>query len=197
MKALHNISYGLYVLTAKTEKMNGCIINTLTQLTSTPKQVAVTVNKDNFTSQMIEETGIFNVSILDESTTFDLIKRFGFASGKTTDKFLGFTDFAIADNGVPYLTKHANAYISCVVKQKIDVGTHVVFVAEVISDVVLGNGEPLTYARYLQNVKKPLDSNQGKWRCRVCGYVYEGENLPTDFICPLCKHPAEDFVKEK
>ena len=195
MKALHNISYGLYVLTAKTFKANGCVINTLTQLTSTPKQVAVTVNKDNFTTRMIEETGIFNVSILDETTPFDLIKRFGFASGKITDKFSDFEDFALADNGVPYLTRHANSYISAVVKQKIDVGTHIVFVAEVSEDVVLSSHKPLTYAHYLSSLKQQANNSQGKWRCRVCGYVYEGEKLPADFVCPLCKHPAEDFVK--
>ena len=193
MKALHNISYGLYVLTAKTLNPNGCIINTLIQLTSSPKQVAITVNKENFTTKMIEETGVFNVSILDETTSFDLIKHFGFISGKSSDKFLNFKDFALAQNGVPYLTKHANSYISAVVKQKIDVGSHIMFVAEVTDDVVLGNEKSLTYAKYLSDLKKPLNQMQGKYRCKVCGYVYEGNQLPDDFICPICKHPAEDF----
>lgn len=194
MKALHNISYGLYVVTAKTFKASGCVINTLLQLTSNPKQVAIVVNKENFTTSMIEESKCFNVSILDESTPFELIKHFGFASGKTTDKFEGFQDFAISNNGVPFLTKHANAYISAKVTQKIDVGTHTVFVADVTEDVVLGQNKPLTYAHYLANIKK-TQSQPGKWVCKVCGYVYEGDILPPNFVCPVCKHPAEDFEK--
>ena len=197
MKALHNISYGLYILTAKTEKQSGCVINTLIQLTSNPKQVSIVVNKDNHTTKMIKETEIFNVSILNESTPFELFERFGFASGANTDKFHNFEHFAIAQNGVAYITQHTNAYISAKVVQTIDVGTHILFVGEVTDEQVLGNAAPLTYAHYLSHTKPKPTAPKGKWVCKICGYVFEGDNLPDNFICPLCKHPAEDFEKVK
>lgn len=197
MKAVHNISYGLYVLTANTEKQNGCIINTLMQVTSTnPTIISVTVNKENYTCYQIKKTGSFNVSILDMSASFDVFKRFGFASGKDTDKFEGFLDFKIANNGIAYITKSTNAFISAKVVSQVDIGTHITFFAEITEEQILSSNKPITYAYYLENVKpKPESKPAGKvvHICRICGYVYEGDPLPKDFICPLCKHGAEDF----
>ena len=199
MKAVHNISYGLYVLTANTEKQNGCIINTLMQVTSTnPTIVSVTVNKENYTCHQIKKTGAFNVSILDMSSSFEIFKRFGFASGKDTDKFEGFLDFKIANNGIAYITKSTNAFISAKVVSQVDIGTHITFFAEITEEGVLSENKSITYAHYLENVKpKPESKPVGKvvHICRICGYVYEGDPLPADFVCPLCKHGAEDFDK--
>ena len=143
MKALYNISYGIYILTAKGDKNNGCVINTLMQVTSNPCRISITVNKDNYTTKMIEKTGEFNVSILDTMTKFDLIQRFGFSSGKDVDKFDGFDGFAIAKNNIPYITSHTNSYLSAKVVSKTDVGTHITFVADVTEDVVLRETEPI------------------------------------------------------
>ena len=198
MKALYNIPYGVYVLSAKGDKQNGCIINTLLQVTSSPSRISVTVNKDNYTTQLIEKTGVFNVSILDMTTSFDIIQRFGFASGRTIDKFEGFLDYKLADNGVAYITAHTNSYLSAKVVSKTDVGSHITFVADVTADVVLNNNESLLYSYYLSNIKpKPGEHKKTVWVCKICGYVYEGEELPPDYVCPLCKHGAEDFEKKE
>lgn len=197
MKAIFNIPYGLYVLTAKGEKFNGCIINTLQQITSNPLQVSITINKDNYTTKLIEKSGEFNVSILDRNTTFEMIKRFGFSSGRDVNKFLDFTDYKIAKNNIPYITKGVNSYLSAKVISKYDVGTHFTFVAEVSEDVVLNNNPTLTYAEYLNNVKpKPVTNIKTVYVCKICGYVYVGEELPKDFVCPICKHGAEAFEKQ-
>ena len=197
MKHVHNISYGLYVLSANTEKQNACIINTLMQVTSTtPTIISVTVNKENYTCFQIKKTGVFNVSILDMTTTFELIKRFGFSSGKDTNKFDGFNDFKFSKNGVAYITKSTNAFISAKVVSQVDIGTHITFFAEITDEAILSNNKPITYSYYLENVKpKPEQKPAGKvvHICRICGYIYEGDPLPKDFICPLCKHGAEDF----
>lgn len=194
MSALHNISYGVFILSAGKEKPNACVINTLIQLTSSPKQVAITVNKTNHTTKLIEKFGEFTVSILDNSTPFDLIKRFGFQSGSDVDKFESFDNFAIAENGLPYITKHTNAYICARVVKSVDVGTHVIFIAEVTAEKVLAYTAPLTYADYITNIKPKTKLKQGAWVCKVCGYVYMADTLPEDYICPICKHPASDFV---
>ena len=197
MKAVHNITYGLYVLTANTEKQNGCVINTLMQITSsTPTRISISVNKDNFTTSQIKKTGVFNVSILDMTTGFDLIKRFGFSSGKDTNKFDGFSGYKIASNGVAYITQNTNAFISAKVVSEVDNGTHITFFADITEESVLSNEKPITYVHYLENIKpKPESKPAGKvvYVCRICGYVYEGDPIPKDFICPLCKHGVEDF----
>ena len=194
MKAVYNISYGVYVLTAKEQKYNGCIINTLMQVTSSPCRISITINKDNYTTSIIDKTGEFNVSILDMTADFDIIKRFGFASGKNVDKFEGFKDFSLADNGIPYITKQTNAYLSARVISKLDVGTHITYVADVTGESVLSTIQPMTYAYYINNIKpKPESKKSRVYVCRICGYVYEGDELPSDFICPICKHGAEDF----
>jgi flavorubredoxin/flavin reductase (DIM6/NTAB) family NADH-FMN oxidoreductase RutF len=194
--AMFKLSYGLFVLTAKTAKDNGCIINTVTQITDNPKRIMIAVNKANFTHDQIVETGIFNVSILDTGVEFDLIKRFGFASGKDGDKFAG-TDYPRTANGLLYIPEYSNAFISAKVTAMYDYGTHTVFIADVTESKVLAATPSVTYQYYFDHIKpKPAPKQKKKgWICKVCGYVYEGEELPPDFVCPLCKHGAEDFVR--
>ena len=201
-KAVNKISYGLYVLSAKQgEKDNACIINTLSQLTSDPRRVSITVNKQNYTHDMILAEGEFTVSLLTQKVPFDYFKRFGFQSGRDVDKFDGFDACARGENGIYYITKYTNAYISGKVISTLDLGSHTLFVADVTAAEVLDEVPSLTYAYYHSDVKPkpaaPSSSSGVKigWRCKICGYVYEGENLPADFVCPLCKHGAEDFEK--
>ncbi len=197
MKAVYNISYGLYVLTAKTDKHNGCITNTLCQVTTNPNRVTVTVNKQNFTTSQILQTKKFNISILDESTDFELIKRFGFQSGRDVDKFDGVLGWAVADNGIAYITDKANSYLTCEVVEEKDLGSHIQFLADVKGDFVLNSKPSITYAYYQANLKPKPVSKKTIYVCTVCGYVYEGENLPPDYICPLCKHDASVFEKRE
>lgn len=193
-KVMNKLSYGLFVLTAKDgDKDNGCIINTAAQVTTTPNRIIVTVNKENYTHDMIKKTGEFNVSVLDESATFDTFQHFGFQSGRDTDKFAEIT-FARAENGIAYLTKECNAYISGKVTDTIDLGTHTMFIADVTGGEVLSDGSSATYAYYHANIKpsaKPVEKKG--YICTICGYIYEGDSLPADFVCPICKHGAEDF----
>ena len=197
MKAIYNIPYGLYVLTTKSEKMNGCMVNTVQQVTSSPNRIAVAVNKANFSCSEIQKSKTFNVSFLDKTATFELIKRFGFSTGATDNKFEKFNDYKISSNGLPYLTKSSNAYISASVVQEIDLGTHIMFVADVLEDVVLNEIETMTYSYYLSNVKPKIETKKTCYVCRICGYVYEGEELPEDYICPICKHDASAFDKSE
>ena len=199
MNVMFNISYGLYILTAETDKANGCVINALSQVTSTPNRIMIAVNKDNFTAGQILETKKFNISILDEEADFELIKRFGFASGKNTIKFNDFSDYEIAKNGIPYITKGTNSYISAEVVEIIDLGTHYEFLAEVTEEVSLNDVPSITYAYYQENIKPKTASPQKKvvYICSVCGYVYEGDSLPKDFVCPWCLHDAAYFVKKE
>lgn len=196
MNALNNITYGVYILTSSADKFNGCIINTLTQVTSNPLKISITVNKDNYTTKMIEESGNFNVSILDKSTDFEIIKTFGFSSGKDTNKFEDFSDFKLSGNGIPYITKYTNAYISGRVIEKIDLGSHYLFIAEVTDSLALSSNESVTYSYYHTNIKpKPTAQKKNSYVCKICGYVHEGDELPSDFICPICKHGVEAFEK--
>ncbi len=199
-KVMYQLTYGLFVVTAKEgEKINGCITNTAMQVTSSPNRISLTVNKSNYTHDMIVRTGEFNVTVLSEKTPFDLFKRFGFASGRDTNKFEGFSLFAYAANGIPYILQGANAYLSGSVVQSIDLGTHTMFIADVTDGETLSTLPSVTYGYYQKNIKPAPVSSEKKgktvWRCKVCGYEYEGEELPEDFICPLCKHGAEDFEK--
>lgn len=200
-KAMFNLSYGLYVLTAKEGDFdNGCIINTAMQVTSTPNRISITVNKQNKTHDMIKSTGLFNVSMLSQNATFDIFKRFGFQSGSTVDKFKGFENVKRSDNGLYYIDNFANGYISGKVVNEIDLGTHTMFVADVANLDVLSEIPSVTYAYYQANIKpKPEAKKTEKtsYVCKICGYVYEGETLPEDFICPICKHGAIDFEKQK
>ena len=199
-KAMYKLTYGLFVVTARSgEKDNGCIINTAAQVTSSPNRISIAVNKENFTHDMIKETGKFNLSILSEQAGFEVFKHFGFQSGRTVDKFDGFGACARSANGLYYVTEGTNAYISAVVEQAIDLGSHTLFIAAVEDMEVLSDVPAATYAYYQANIKPKPEAKapQGKtvWRCKVCGYIYEGEELPADYICPLCKHPASDFEK--
>ncbi len=194
---MHNIGYGLYVLTAKeNDKQNGCIINTLIQLTSTPNRVSIAVNKQNYTHDMILRTGKFNVSLLTENTPFDVFKNFGFQSGRDCDKFADFKNYKEAANGINYIIDYTNSYLSATVESTIDLGTHTLFIALVDDGEVLSKEPSLTYAYYHKNIKpRPEKTSKKGWRCKICGYIYEGETLPNDFVCPICKHGAEDFEK--
>ena len=202
-KALYNLSYGVFLLGTKTAdgKINACITNTCFQAANGPTRLAISVIKQNLTCQMIEESGVFALSLLDKSCSFETIKRFGYQSGRNTDKFSGF-EYQNADNGCPYITKEACSVIEAKVCNKLDLGTHMLFIAEVTEAKLLSDKDPLTYAEYQKNVKPkaPAESGAGSepkkikgWRCKICGYEYDGAELPADYECPLCGHPAEDF----
>ena len=196
--AMFSLSYGLFVLTARDgAKDNGCIINTVTQLTDTPKRISIAVNKANYTHDMIKKTGVFNVSVLSNDAPFAMFQPYGFQSGRDVDKFAGVQGMARATNGVYYLPYCTNAFISARVTQTIEFETHTLFIADVTEARQLSDVPSMTYAYYFANVKpKPSKlKEQHGWVCKICGYVYEGEELPADFICPLCKHGAEDFEK--
>ncbi len=196
IKALFKISYGLYVVSANENgKDNGCIINTLAQVTDNPLRVSVTVNKLNLTHDMIKHTGNFAVSMLSTSATFDTFKNFGFQSGKTADKFVGVKSER-CENGVLRLSENVNAYVCGKVVNEIDLGTHTMFIADVTEAVTLSSANSMTYTYYQSFVKPKPEAPKVKkgWRCPICGYVYEGEELPADFVCPLCKHGASEFV---
>lgn len=199
-KAMYHLTYGLFVLTARLgERDNGCIINTAGQVTSTPNRISITVNKDNLTHDMVKESGRFNISILSERANFDIFKHFGFQTGRETDKFDGYAACKRSENGLYYITEGTNAYISGTVEQAIDLGSHTMFIASVDDMEVLASEPSASYAYYQSSIKpKPEKKEAGGktvWRCTVCGYVYEGDVLPDDFVCPLCKHPASDFEK--
>lgn len=196
-KAMYKLTYGLFVLTAKDEKKdNGCIINTAMQVTTTPNCVIITVNKENLTHDMVKETGEFNLSILTEKTDFDTFKNFGYQSGRDVDKMKEIT-IARSANGLVYLPDTANAYISAKVVESMDLGTHTMFIANVTDMEILKEESSVTYDFYQANIKpKPEKTEKKKgYICKICGYIYEGEPLPKDFICPICKHGAEDFEK--
>jgi len=200
--ALFKLTYGLYVLTAREgDKDNGCIINVAPQLTDTPPQMLVSVNKQNYTHGMIARTGLFNLSLLTEHTPMSVIQHFGFQSGKDVDKFADCEVEMRAGNGLLYVPRYTNAYLSGKVSQTVDLGTHTLFIAEITESVLLNNDPSLTYDYYHRNIKPkpaaPAASGEGKtrWVCQTCGYVYEGDDMPDDFICPWCKHGKSDFVK--
>lgn len=194
-EALFSLSYGLYLLSAKDgDKDNACIINTAMQVTDVPKRITVAVNKANYTHDMIMKTGEFNVTCLTVKTPFSVFEKFGFVSGKDVDKFEGMTEER-TENGLRYVSDTANAVISGKVIATEDCGTHTMFIAEVTEAKKLSGDKSLTYDYYFENVKpKPITAEKKKgYVCTICGYVYEGDELPADFICPLCKHGAEDF----
>ncbi len=198
--AMFKLSYGLFVLTAKDgDKDNGCIINTAAQLTSSPNRISIAVNKGNYTHDMIVKTGLFNVSILTTEAPFDIFKYYGFQSGRDVNKFPG-SGFPRSRNGLIFITGCTNAFMSGKVIEAHDYGTHTLFIADVTEAQVLSSAPSVTYAYYFDNIKpkppKP-EAKQVGWVCKICGYVYEGEELPADFVCPLCKHGAADFEKLK
>ena len=201
-KAMFKLTYGLFVLTsADGDKDNGCITNTAIQVTSEPNRIAIAVNKANFTHDMMKKAGKFNISVLSQKASFDTFKRFGFQSGRDVNKFEGYEgNFKRAENGILYVTEGTNAFLSAKIYETMDLGTHTLFIADVTDMEVLDSASSCTYEYYQSNIKpKPQApaKPEGKtaWRCTVCGYIYEGDEIPADFICPWCKHPASDFEK--
>lgn len=201
-QTIYKLSYGLFVLTsAQDGKDSGCIINTAGQVTIVPNCISITVNKTNYTHDLIMASKQFNISILSEKADFTLFQHFGFQSGRDVDKFSGYHACKRSQNGLYYVTEGTNGYISGTVEQSIDLGTHTMFIAQVTDMESLSTDPSATYTYYQEHIKpqpKPENHPQkGKtiWRCIICGYEYEGDELPADFICPLCKHPASDFVK--
>lgn len=207
-EAMFKLSYGLFALfTNDGKRDNACIINTAMQMTDDPKRLVICVNKDNYTCEVLKNTGVFNLAILDESATFDIFKRFGFASGRDMDKLEGLETVAESANGLKYMTAESNSYISAKVVYSRDFDTHTLFVADVTEAKVLSDKPSATYAYYFENIKPkapvaravaaveetPKEQKIVGWKCKICGYEYEGAELPADYKCPWCKHPAEDF----
>lgn len=201
-KALNNISYGLYVLSAKKgEKDNGCIINTAQQVTASPLRISIAVNKNNYTHDMIKETKEFNISVLSEKTTFDIFTQYGFASGRDTDKVP--SNAPRTSNGIVYVPDVSNTVISARVISEVDLGSHTLFIADVTETLILNDEPSATYAYYHKNIKPKPKAEKGdgkKWVCTICGFIYDDskekvpfEELPENWVCPLCMHPKSDF----
>ena len=194
LTALFNIGYGLYVVTSNDgTKDNGLIVNTVTQVTNTPNRIAVTINKENYTHHVVKQTGIMNVNCLDVTAPFSTFETFGFQSGRTVDKFVGIQELR-SDNGLRFLPSHINSFMSLKVESYVDLDTHGMFICSVTEARVIDHKETMTYTYYQNNVK-PKPDTEGKkgFVCKVCGWVYEGDTLPDDIVCPLCKHGAADF----
>ena len=198
--SMHKLSYGLFVLSARQDgRDNGCIVNTVIQVTENPRRISVAVNKNNLTHDMILATGDLNVSVISTDADFDLFRKFGFASGRDTDKWAGELQCRTA-NGLLYVVRGTNAVLSGKVTRTVSFETHTVFYADVIEGCVLEDIPSMTYQYYFDHVKpKPAAASDGekkKWVCQICGYAYDGDKLPADYVCPLCKHGADDFVLE-
>ena len=198
-KALFKLQYGVFVLgTKEGEVVNACITNTCIQVTSSPKtRVAIAVINTNYTCELIKKSGVFAVTVLDESVSNELIANFGYQSGRNVNKFLSYPP-EFDKNGCPYLKQSAAAVLSCRVESSQDLGSHTLFIAEVEEAEILGDKTPVTYSYYQSNIKpKKAEAKTEKkitgWKCKICGYTYEGEKLPEDFVCPWCGHGPEDF----
>lgn len=194
--AIFKLTYGLFVLTARDgEKDNGCIINTAMQVTAEPNRIIIVVNKQNYTHDMIMDTKEFNVSMISTDADFELFKHFGFQSGRDVDKMSGIS-YLRSGNGIAYPDEMINGYLSGKVVSTTDLGSHTMFLADVVDGDVLSDVESVTYSYYHKNIKPaPQPVKKAGWICKICGYVYEGEELPADFVCPICKHPASDFER--
>ena len=196
LTALFNIGYGLYVITSNDgKKDNGLIVNTVTQVTNTPNRIAVCINKDNYSHHVIKQTGIMNINCLSQDAPFSVFQNFGFQSGRSADKFAG-QEILRSDNGLAFLPMYINSFMSLKVEQYVDLDTHGMFICSVTESRVISHVETMMYTYYQQNVKpKPETEGKKGWVCKVCGYVYEGDELPEDFVCPLCKHGPADFER--
>lgn len=199
---LFNIQYGLYVITTcDNGRDNGCISNTVGQVATHPNRISVALCKENLTTELILRSGRFTVSVISEAADFELFKHFGFQSGKTVDKFADFTDCRRVSNGTLVITRGTNTFLSANVEKAIDLGSHILFIGVITEMETLTDVPSATYNYYQEHIKPKPESigktAEGKtiWRCTICGYEYEGEELPDDFICPLCKHPALDFER--
>ena len=195
-KAFYHMTYGLFLLTVQEDgRDNGCIINTAIQVANDPTRVAVAVIRGNRTCEMLMNTGVFTISSLSEKAEFPLFQRFGMQSGRDVDKFADFPAVARGENGLYYLTEGANMYLSAKGVEQMDLGSHILFIGEVTHAVRLSEEASCTYSYYQSSIKpRPQAAAKKQWVCSVCGYVYEGEEVPEDFVCPLCKHGKEDFV---
>ncbi len=194
-KAMYQLSYGLFILTAKQDgKDNGCIINTATQVTVKPNRITIAVSKSNLTHDMIAASGEFNISVLSETSKFQTYRHWGFQSGRDAEKLEGIS-FRRSENGLVYIAEETNAFLSAKVVSTTDLGTHTLFLADVTDGEVLSDDPSVTYSYYQKNIKPKPEAQPAKegFICTVCGYIYEGDTLPEDFICPWCKHPASDF----
>lgn len=196
-KALYSISYGVFMLAAKDNgKVNGCITNTCMQVASNPTRIAISCINANLTCEMIKNSGEFTLSILDDTCMFETIKMFGLQSGRDVDKF-SLIKAPETDKGIPYLGWQTCAVLCCHVVDKLDLGSHTMFIAEIDDAFRLSDNQPLTYSDYQTKLKPKPEKKAGKeivaWKCKICGYVYEGKELPSDFTCPLCGHDASDF----
>ena len=215
-KAMYKLSYGLFVVTVQHDgKLNGCITNTAIQVANNPDRVGLAINKANLTHDLVMASGEFNISIISTDAGFDLFKHFGMQSGRDADKFADFTDVAAAANGLPYVTKGTNAYMSCKVTETFDLGSHTFFVATIEDMEVLADTPSCTYTDYQNDIKPkrsaaPAADEGAVYRCTICGYEYKEkdgdpangiapgtkwEDVPEDWVCPLCKHPKSDFEK--
>lgn len=198
LNALFNIGYGLYVITSNDgKKDNGLIVNTVTQVTNTPNRIAVTINKENYSHHVIKQTGKMNINCLSEEAPFSVFEQFGFQSGRNTDKF-GDTELLRSDNGLAFLSRNINSFMSLDVEQYVDLDTHGMFICSVSESRVISDKPTMTYTYYQDNVK-PRPETDGKkgFVCKICGYIHEGDTLPDDIVCPLCKHGASDFEEIK
>ncbi len=202
--AMFTLSYGLFVLSAQFDgKDNACIINTAQMVTDSPMRITVAVNKQNYTHDMIVKTGKFNISVISQKAQFDLFSHFGFSSGRDTDKLASFSDIQRSENGLVYVTKGTNAFISAEVETTLDCGTHTLFIAKVSEAEKISDDESATYDYYFKHIKPAPEKKQTDakvWVCKICGYVYDEskeavpfEDLPDDWTCPWCKHPKSDF----
>ena len=194
LTALFKIGYGLYVVTSNDgKKDNGLIVNTVTQVTNTPNRIAVTINKENYSHHIIKQTGKMNINCLTVDAPFSVFEKFGFVSGRNVDKFADY-DSLRSDNGLIFLPRYINSFMSLKVEQYVDLDTHGMFICSVTEARVLSDRETMTYSYYHANVKpKPQTDGKKGFVCKICGYIHEGDTLPEDFICPLCKHGASDF----
>lgn len=196
-KALHDITYGLYLIGSRSGERDGaCISNTVIQAANSPNRIAVSLNKSNYTTELILDGGQFSVSIISQSAPFELFKRFGFQSGRNVDKFAGADYVERAEGGIYGLKKYCLSRILAKVADTADLGSHILFAADVLDCDILARERPVTYAYYLENIKpKPAQNGLKGFRCKVCGYFVEKDVLSPDFTCPVCKHPASDFER--
>lgn len=198
-KALYNLTYGMYLLTTREDgKDYGCIINTAVQVAREPDRIAISVQNNNKTCEVLKRTGLFNLSAITSDAPFDLFRQFGMQSARDVEKFRGYPGIDRAPNTLPILSNFANMYLSVYADQTIDLGSHTLFIGEILDGAVLNAKPSCSYAHYHAEIKpKPKKAEKKQWECRICGYVYEGDEVPDDFKCPLCNHGKEDFVPVK
>lgn len=195
-KALYSLTYGLYLLTTREFGTDyGCIINTAVQVAKDPDRIAISVQKTSKTHEVLLRTGLFNISAITSDAPFDLFRQFGMQSSRDVNKFADYPGIGRAPNTLPYLSDYGNMYLSVLVTEQIDLGSHTLFIGELLDGAVLSGKPSCSYAHYQANIKpKPKKAAAKQWECRICGYVYEGEEVPDDYKCPLCGHGKEDFV---